>query len=181
MTGSSDSVVVGEHEDVRTDGPMVGDERSVLDHWLDLYRDTVLLEIAGLDAGQLAQRPVPPSPMSLLGVVRHLTEVEAYWLGVVLLDEEDVPDYYCTPASPDGDSTTSTLLRRTRTSPPTAPSWPPPARTPQRGPPPTPHGLATRIHRRANGLLTPVPAPAGTVAGSGFAASQRGPREPNVD
>jgi len=103
MTGSSDSVVVGEHEDVRTDGPMVGDERSVLDHRIDLYRDTVLLKIAGLDAGQLAQRPVPPSSMSLLGVVRHLTEVEAYWLRVVLLDEDDVPDYYCTPASPHGD------------------------------------------------------------------------------
>jgi hypothetical protein len=41
--------------------------------------------------------------MSLLGVVRHLTEVEAYWLRVVLLDEDDVPDYYCTPASPHGD------------------------------------------------------------------------------
>jgi len=35
--------------------------------------------------------------------VRHLTEVEAYWLRVVLLDEDDVPDYYCTPASPHGD------------------------------------------------------------------------------
>ncbi|MEJ5946481.1 DUF664 domain-containing protein [Pseudokineococcus basanitobsidens] len=36
-------------------------------------------------------------------MVRHLTEVEAYWLRVVLLDEQDVPDYYCTPTSPDGD------------------------------------------------------------------------------
>lgn len=41
--------------------------------------------------------------MSLIGLVRHLTEVEAYWLRVVLLDELGVPDYYCTPASPDGD------------------------------------------------------------------------------
>ncbi len=92
-----------EHEDARTDGPMTGDERVVLDHWLDLYRETVLLKIAGLDADQLARRAVPPSSMSLIGVVRHLTEVEAYWLRVVLLDEQDVPDYYCTPASPDGD------------------------------------------------------------------------------
>jgi len=103
MTDPSKSAVVAEHEDARTDGPMTGDERVVLDHWHDLYRETVLLKIAGLDADQLARRAVPPSSMSLIGVVRHLTEVEAYWLRVVLLDEQDVPDYYCTPAKPDGD------------------------------------------------------------------------------
>lgn len=95
--------LVPDLEDNRSDGPMTGGERPVLDHWLDLYRDTVLLKIAGLDADQLCRRSVPPSTMSLLGVVRHLTEVEAYWLRVVLLDEQDVPDYYCTPDSPDGD------------------------------------------------------------------------------
>lgn len=103
MTGPSESAVVSVQEDFRNDGPMTGDERSVLDHWLDLYRETLLLKIMGLDAGQLARRAVPPSSMSLIGVVRHLTEVEAYWLRVVLLDEQDVPDYYCTSASPDGD------------------------------------------------------------------------------
>jgi hypothetical protein len=41
--------------------------------------------------------------MSLVGVVRHLTEVEAYWLREVLLDEQYAPNYYCTPVSPDGD------------------------------------------------------------------------------
>ncbi|ROS74494.1 DinB family protein [Cellulomonas sp. PhB143] len=89
--------------DARTDGPMSGDERAVLDHWLDLYRETVLLKIADLDAEQLCRRSVPPSTMSLVGVVRHLTEVEAYWLRVVLVDEQDVPDYYCTVESRDGD------------------------------------------------------------------------------
>jgi Protein of unknown function (DUF664) len=103
MAEPSSTAVVAEHDDTRTDGPMTGDERAVLDHWLDLYRDTVLLKIAGLDPQQLSDRPVPPSSLSLLGVVRHLTEVEAYWLRVVLLDENDVPDYYCTAASPDGD------------------------------------------------------------------------------
>jgi uncharacterized damage-inducible protein DinB len=103
MTDHSGRAVVEEREDTRTDGPMTGDERAVLDHWLDLYRDTVLLKIAGLDAEQLVCRAVPPSTMSLVGIVRHLTEVEAYWLRVVLLDEQEVPDYYCTAASPDGD------------------------------------------------------------------------------
>ena len=95
--------IVAQREDTRTDGPMTGGERAVLDHWLDLYRETTLLKIAGLDAQQLARRAVPPSTMSLIGVVRHLTEVEAYWLRVVLVDEHDVPDYYCTPVSQDGD------------------------------------------------------------------------------
>jgi uncharacterized damage-inducible protein DinB len=95
--------VIAEREDSRTDGPMTGGERAVLDHWLDLYRGTVLLKIAGLDAEQLTRCALPPSSMSLIGVVRHLTEVEAYWLRVVLLDEQDVPDYYCTPVSQDGD------------------------------------------------------------------------------
>lgn len=103
MTDPRHAVVVAEREDTRTDGPMTGGERDLLDHWLDLYRDTVLLKIAGLDGAQLARRAVPPSSLSLLGVVRHLTEVEAYWLRVVLLDEQDMPDHYCTPASPDGD------------------------------------------------------------------------------
>ncbi len=95
--------IVAQREDTRTDGPMTGAERAVLDHWLDLYRDTTLLKIAGLDAWQLTRRAIPPSTLSLIGVVRHLTEVEAYWLRVVLLDEQDVPDYYCTPVSQEGD------------------------------------------------------------------------------
>ena len=96
-------VVVPDQPDSRAAGPMTGGEREVLDHWVDFYRDTLLHKVAGLTAEQLARRPVPPSTLSLLGVVRHLTEVEAYWLRVVLLDEQDVPDYYCTPESPDGD------------------------------------------------------------------------------
>jgi Protein of unknown function (DUF664) len=57
----SRTVVVAEREDARTDGRMTGGERAVLDHWLELYRDTVLLKIAGLDGEQLARRAVPPS------------------------------------------------------------------------------------------------------------------------
>jgi hypothetical protein len=100
---NTNTSIVAEREDTRTDGPTTGGERAVLDHWVDLYRETVLLKITGLNAEQLVRRAVPPSSMSLIGIVRHLTEVEAYWLRVVLLDEQDVPDYYCTPASRDGD------------------------------------------------------------------------------
>lgn len=108
-THSPGAPVVGEFEDTRSDGPMTGAEREVLDHWLDLYRESVLLKIAGLDAEQLCRRAVPPSTMSLVGIVRHLTEVEAYWVREVLLGDPDVPDYYCTRESPDGDFDDTTI------------------------------------------------------------------------
>lgn len=99
---SSNNSVVAHRQDTRGDGPMTGSERELLDRWLDLHRETVLLKIAGLDAQTLCARSVPPSTLSLLGIVRHLTEVEAYWLREVLLDE-DLPDRYSTRQRPDGD------------------------------------------------------------------------------
>lgn len=94
---------VPEREDTRDDGPMTGSVREVLDHWLGLYRESTLLKVAGLNGTQLCQRSVSPSSMSLIGVVRHLTEVEAYWVREVLEGRDDVPDYYATQASPDGE------------------------------------------------------------------------------
>ncbi|HEX7738449.1 MAG TPA: DinB family protein [Marmoricola sp.] len=94
---------VPEREDTRDHGPVTGGIREILDHWLETYRETVLLKVAGLDAEQLCQRSVPPSSMSLIGLVRHLTEVEAYWVREVVEGRDDVPDYYCTEASRDGD------------------------------------------------------------------------------
>ena len=102
MTGSS-VPLVPEYEDTRDDGPMTGTPRVVLEHWLELYRQSVLLKVSGLSGEQLCDRCLPPSTLSLIGVVRHLTEVEAYWLRVVLEGDEDVPDLYCTPQRPDGD------------------------------------------------------------------------------
>jgi len=89
--------------DTRDDGPMTGTAREVLGHWLDLYRTTVELKIGGLDAQQLVARSAPPSTMSLAGLVRHLAEVEAYWVREVLEGEESVPDLWSTPQRPDGD------------------------------------------------------------------------------
>jgi uncharacterized damage-inducible protein DinB len=57
-------------------------ERAALEAWLDYHRDTLLLKCAGLTAGQLKERPVPPSRLSLLGLVRHMTEVERWWLRI---------------------------------------------------------------------------------------------------
>lgn len=52
----------------------VGDERSLLDGWLDYYRATLLAKCDGLTGPQLITRSCEPSPMSLIGLVRHMTE-----------------------------------------------------------------------------------------------------------
>jgi hypothetical protein len=54
-------------------------ERAVLEEYLDRYRKTLEMKCEGLDAEQLARRSVPPSNLSLLGLVRHLARVEHSW------------------------------------------------------------------------------------------------------
>jgi uncharacterized damage-inducible protein DinB len=63
----------------RTEPGRILDERQALEAWLDFHRDTLLLKCAGLTAGQLKERAAPPSRLSLLGLVRHMTEVERWW------------------------------------------------------------------------------------------------------
>jgi uncharacterized damage-inducible protein DinB len=63
----------------RPDGPLAGPERPMLQAFLDWQRATLLHKCAGLTGEQLAERAVPPSRMSLLGLVRHMTEVERVW------------------------------------------------------------------------------------------------------
>jgi Protein of unknown function (DUF664) len=56
--------------------PPDGDERSILLGWLAFHRDALRAKCADLDADQLVARSASPSPLSLLGLVRHLTEME---------------------------------------------------------------------------------------------------------
>ena len=51
----------------------------MLQAFLDWHRATLLYKCAGLTGEELARRPVPPSGLSLLGLVRHLTKVERVW------------------------------------------------------------------------------------------------------
>jgi uncharacterized damage-inducible protein DinB len=62
------------------DGPITGDDRAILEGYLAWQRTTLLNVCAGLSAEQLATRAIPPSALSLLGLVRHLTKVERIWL-----------------------------------------------------------------------------------------------------
>ena len=55
------------------------DERVALDDRLEFQRTTLLLKCGGLTPEQLALRSVPPSTLSLLGLVRHLSAVEAWF------------------------------------------------------------------------------------------------------
>ncbi|MFL6177852.1 MAG: DinB family protein, partial [Ornithinibacter sp.] len=59
-------------------------ELATLEDYLRNYRLTLLMKCDGLDAAQLARRSVPPSTMSLLGLLRHLAEVERDWRGWIL-------------------------------------------------------------------------------------------------
>ena len=70
--------------DNRAEPPAAGDEQAVLTGFLDYQRQTLLLKCAGLTPEQLLARAVPPSTLCLLGLVRHLTEVEFGWLQVAL-------------------------------------------------------------------------------------------------
>jgi uncharacterized damage-inducible protein DinB len=81
--------------------PYVGDERAVLDGWLDFHRATLLWKCEGLTLDQLKLAPVPTSSLTLLGLVRHLTEVERGWFLPFL--GEPVTELYCTEADPDAD------------------------------------------------------------------------------
>jgi hypothetical protein len=60
----------------RVPEPLDGDERSILLGWLAFHRNALEAKCAGLDADQLIRRSAPPSPLSLLGLVRHVTEME---------------------------------------------------------------------------------------------------------
>lgn len=85
----------------RTDEPFAGGERPMLDGFLDHRRAGLLMRCSGLTARQLAERSVPPSDLSLLGIVRHLTDVERTYFRK-RWGHEEMASYYWTPQRPDG-------------------------------------------------------------------------------
>jgi uncharacterized damage-inducible protein DinB len=66
----------------------------MLDSWLDFQRATLAMKCDGLTAEQLRERAVPPSPLSLLGLMRHMADVERGWFRRTLAGEEAGPIYY---------------------------------------------------------------------------------------
>lgn len=89
----------------RTDPGTLTQEREMLDQWLDYHRATLLQKCSGLSNDQLQSRSCPPSSLSLLGLVRHMTEVERGWFyrGVLRKSKTEVPPLYYSDDNPDGD------------------------------------------------------------------------------
>jgi uncharacterized damage-inducible protein DinB len=88
--------------DPREGGTSLGDERATLVEFLRGQRLTLQLKCEGLDAEQLARRAVEPSTLSLLGLVRHMAEVERSWFRRRFAGQ-DVPKRYQSDAAPDDD------------------------------------------------------------------------------
>ena len=91
-----------EESQFRTDPPRVADERPMYQAWLDFHRGTLLWKCAGLTDAQLKSASAPPSALTLLGLLRHMSEVERAWFrsraaGITL------PDLYCSDEDVDGD------------------------------------------------------------------------------
>src|ERR1700744_191214 len=89
-------------DDPREGGPRLGGERATLAEFLRCQRLTLELKCAGLDAEQMARRAVEPSTISLLGLIRHMAEVERRWFRARFADD-DQGNLYQSADDPDGD------------------------------------------------------------------------------
>lgn len=70
--------------------PVIADEREMLRAFLDFHRATLAMKCDGLSDEDLRRQSMPPSTLSLLGLVRHLAEVERTWFRRVI-NGEDIP------------------------------------------------------------------------------------------
>ncbi|WP_345635039.1 DinB family protein [Rugosimonospora acidiphila] len=82
--------------------PVIADERAMVQGWLDWHRDTLLHKCAGLTAEQLKRASTEPSNLTLLGLVRHMADVERSWFRRRVAGE-DVDGIYIGPGNDDGD------------------------------------------------------------------------------
>jgi uncharacterized damage-inducible protein DinB len=71
-----------------------GSERASLEQVLNAQRDTLLHKCSGLSEEQLKLASAKPSKLTLLGLVRHMTEVEHWWFRTNLLGDDSHPLYY---------------------------------------------------------------------------------------
>ena len=85
---------VDPEDDPRESGEPSAGEMGVLVDYLERYRMTFEMKCEGLDAEQMARRSVPPSTLSLLGLVRHLAKVEHSWFTRVMQHQPDLPKLY---------------------------------------------------------------------------------------
>jgi hypothetical protein len=72
----------------------LADERRLLDDWLDFHRDVLLWKCEGVSPDDLVSRACEPSTLTLIGLVRHMAEVERQWFRHVLGREEGLTAVY---------------------------------------------------------------------------------------
>ena len=89
-------------DDPRENGPTMSDERTALVEYLRRVRLTLEMKCSGLDAEAMARRSLEPSTMSLLGLVRHLAEMERHAFRKVMAGQ-DAPWLFCSDTDRDGD------------------------------------------------------------------------------
>ena len=87
---------VPEGNDPRPEPAMLADERETLTGFLRWQRETLVLKCSGLSPGELARRSVTFTNLSLLGLVRHMADVERGWFRRTMAGQE-APNYYRTP------------------------------------------------------------------------------------
>ena len=78
-------------------------ERDLLLGWLAFHRDALAAKCEGLTAEQLVEASAPPSDLSLLGLVRHMTEMEHAVPGATQWPAARSAGVYCTDEAPDAD------------------------------------------------------------------------------
>jgi uncharacterized damage-inducible protein DinB len=108
-------------EVTRTGEPFNAGERESLEGWLEWHRSTLLWKCQGLTGEQLARRAMPPSSLSLLGLVRHMAEVERAWFrrrfdnrpdaGYIYSSEESPDDDFDRASAPDAEADFATYVR----------------------------------------------------------------------
>jgi uncharacterized damage-inducible protein DinB len=103
MTSSSQTTSWTAPAVSRDRGPVIGPERPMLDGWLDWHRQTLLMKVAGLTAAQLKIAAAEPSSLTLLGLLRHMTEVERSWFRSRAAGDPASTPLYCSDDNPDGD------------------------------------------------------------------------------
>lgn len=78
----------------RPDPPLIADEHAMLSAYLDFQRESLVLKCAGIPGREHSEALVPPSRLTLHGLVRHLAGVERWWLHLQFAGDDTEILYY---------------------------------------------------------------------------------------
>ncbi len=102
LTDNVSDMTAPDPDQFRANPPYAGDERTMLEAYLDYHRGTLLWKASGLAGEQLVTESVEPSKLTLLGLIRHLALVERWWFRQQAA-QLDIPDTYDLSENPDAE------------------------------------------------------------------------------